>query len=75
MCLCGLHSPWFDNDDRLRRQVIMGIEPVFPYEDVPLMLEGKTQTCFILRSMIGFPVSIKQLHYLFCCLVLFIGPV
>lgn len=51
--MCGLHSAVvgssrFNNDDRLGNihQIIMGIEPVFPYERIPLMQEGKTQMHF-----------------------------
>lgn len=64
MQLCGLCSvavcnSGFNNDDRLgnRPGVIMGIEPVFPHEHIPLMHDGKTRMHFIFRGVIEFKSS------------------
>ena len=56
LCSAAVYSSRFNNDDRLgnSHQVIMGIEPVFPHEHIPLMQEGKTQIHFRFRRTTEF---------------------
>lgn len=50
VCLCELYSCSFNNDDGLTCKVMVGIEPVFPHEHVPLMLKGMTSMHLFLEA-------------------------